>query len=606
VRRLLIALLMLWPLSAFGTIVNNNGTSGEDSISVYVSSLDSLGNPASADSFFVAVFKSGVNSAVFSDSGTAAMTGLDTVVAGAGVTHYYFHRSVADIDGAGAAGQYVGVVTARNITTGLLTPNRFMFQIVGWELDQLGDSVGVAARNSVAIIDSLNFLLDSLYAVLDTLQNQDDWIGNVRYSLADSVLRLRGLRVFGTGSDDTAAVFSGTGSGPGLLVSAGNAANGAELRGGSAGTFPTTGNALDIRSTIGAGVYVSGYADGGLFQATSVGGDALALFGGGWGTNSGYGLRAEGGRAAGFANTQSGQPALSISSTAGVGLVIDGLGDSDLVADIIGTILKPVTPTDTTRSGDTIAVMPSHWVAADSVAFQGSGNSLTAAQVATAVWNEPQNQHLTAGTFGLYLDAQVSGISSGSGQFSYGILCYDSTTDQPLPGVDVVLRSIDQSALIALGRTNTIGTVAFNLDTDSLLAIASAPGYLFSSFDTIRIFGPGVDTVYGDQFDPGAPSTPGLCRVFGYVSDLQTSPETLVTVSARLPHGVVRSGNLVVSPFSVTTQTDTLGYFYLDLIPSDSLVGTDVTYEITIDRSDGTILRKHINVPAQTSWQLVW
>ena len=42
----------------------------------------------------------------------------------------------------------------------------------------------------------------------------------------------------------------------------------------------------------------------------------------------------------------------------------------------------------------------------------------------------------------------------------------------------------------------------------------------------------------------------------------------------------------------LSTLTDSAGYFYLDLIPSDSLTPSGQLYEFTISRSDGTVLRR--------------
>lgn len=44
----------------------------------------------------------------------------------------------------------------------------------------------------------------------------------------------------------------------------------------------------------------------------------------------------------------------------------------------------------------------------------GGGSSLTEAGIADAVWNENRTGHTTAGTFGLFLDAQVSTVGGGS------------------------------------------------------------------------------------------------------------------------------------------------------------------------------------------------
>ncbi len=113
-------------------IVNNSGSTSEDSVTVAVLSLDSLGNPALSDSFFVAVFSGGkTNASVFIDSGTiSTLVGLDSIRLFGG-TLYYYSRAVADIDGNGAAGEYSGVVIAKKNSPVLRTTTRFSFQIVG-------------------------------------------------------------------------------------------------------------------------------------------------------------------------------------------------------------------------------------------------------------------------------------------------------------------------------------------------------------------------------------------------------------------------------------------------------------------------------------------
>lgn len=139
-------------------IVNNSssGETSEDSLTIIALSLDSLGSPSSADSFFVVVFGGGkTNSFVFADSGSTTMIGLDTVRVG-GVTYYYYSRKISDIDGAGAPGYYSGFVTAKSNSLALSSVSRFDFQIVGWELDDMGDSSGIAAVHAKATHDTLD------------------------------------------------------------------------------------------------------------------------------------------------------------------------------------------------------------------------------------------------------------------------------------------------------------------------------------------------------------------------------------------------------------------------------------------------------------------
>lgn len=223
-----------------------------------------------------------------------------------------------------------------------------------------------------------------------------------------------------------------------------------------------------------------------------------------------------------------------------------------------------------------------------------------------ATWDELQSGHTTTGSFGRYLDAEISGVSSGTGAYSFQIVTYDSSSGQVIPGVSLAVRNLDQTALIGTGRTNSFGLAAFNLDSDDYAVIATGPGYLFEPFDTVTVAGAGVDTVKGYPFDPGNPVSPSLCRLWGYLYDVSGVPQSKVDVSASLPGGVSRQGSLVISPFQVRTSSDSTGYFYLDLIPSDSLTPVGSLYEITVIMPGGTALRKRLAVPATSSWQLAW
>ena len=196
--------------------------------------------------------------------------------------------------------------------------------------------------------------------------------------------------------------------------------------------------------------------------------------------------------------------------------------------------------------------------------------------------------------------------SSGAGMFAYKVLVMDTTTVTRVQSVNAYLRNLNQTVLIASTRSNADGELLFNLDAGSYLLIASAPGYQFSVFDTIVVTSASEDTLMGYPFDPGMPSLPNLCRTYGYIYDLNGQPESHATVTASLPGGVARSGQTIISPFQVSTISDSLGYFYLDLIPSDSLLPQGKLYEISIAKKDGTILRQRVSIPTTTSWQISW
>ncbi len=465
IKAFLTAILVLTSLYILGAdivrpegIVNNDGNTGEDSVSVAVINWDSSGcSPISADSFWVMVLKSGDNDVVFKDSGTTSMTGLDTVQIG-GRTVYFFHRLVSDIDGPGTVGPYAGELIAKNTSLGLFSCANFSFQVVGWELDDIGDSAAFAA----VLYDSLitkGATIDSLYAILDSIQNQPTWISSFDPSIQPVFL----------GEEEFAEM-------------------------------------------------------------------ADTIFG----------------------------------------------RDSNLYDE-------------------------GYWHKIASRADSGSvGGGPDSAMIAGWVWNTPQTNHTNDGTFGKYVDAEISGIGSGSGIYSHSVVTYDSTIDQVIPGVVTAVRNLDQTSLLAVGRTDPDGIVSFNLDAGSYLLVASASGYLFQTPAPIEVTGGSIDTVFGEQFDPGTPSSPNLCRVYGYLYDLNGNPDEGVTVSATLPSGVVRFDGIIVSPHRVSTVTDSEGYFSLDLIPSTALTPSGTLYELAVSRTDGILLRQRLAVPDSGNWQLTW
>ncbi|MCP4685895.1 MAG: carboxypeptidase regulatory-like domain-containing protein [bacterium] len=395
------ALLLVLSSSAVGwPVVNNSGQSAEDSVSFAFRSLDSLGNPVAADSFFVLVVGPSGDS-VFAEAITTGSSRLDSVMQ-ADAPIYIYGVAVADIDGSGSAGSYSVSISARSSNLSLTTPFVGSFQLVDWELDDMGDSIGLAAEYAAAALDSLGRCLEAL----------------------DSL------------SPGTATVDS--------------------------------------------------------------------------------------------------------------------------------------------------------------------------ASVARAVWNAPQINHVLGGTFGRYLDTEISGMGSGSGAFAVTLVATDSSSSQPVAGARIAVRNLDQSGLIAVGSSDASGRTLLNLDADSFVVVASAPGYIFEAYDTVEIAGAATDTIWCFRFDPGEPASPSLCRVYGRLFTLEGVPTSEATVTAHLPKGVSRMGDVIVSPFPVTATTDSTGYFYLDLIPSDSLVGNDTRYELAISRSDGNILRKRMKIPTATSWQLSW
>lgn len=232
--------------------------------------------------------------------------------------------------------------------------------------------------------------------------------------------------------------------------------------------------------------------------------------------------------------------------------------------------------------------------------------TIDSASVAAYVWNTPKANHNNAATFGDYLDTDVSGLGPGAGAYAVVLVAYDSSTLQPVGGVSISVRNLAQTALIATGATDANGQLTVNVNAGSYVVAATAPAYVFEASDTLVVGGAAVDTSFGYPFDPGSPASPALCRVYGYLYDISGLPVSGIQVAAGLPSGVVQASGMIVSPYTVSTVTDSVGYFYLDLLPSDDLVPIGSEYEFSLTRKVGAILRQRMTVPDQSSWQLVW
>jgi hypothetical protein len=233
---------------------------------------------------------------------------------------------------------------------------------------------------------------------------------------------------------------------------------------------------------------------------------------------------------------------------------------------------------------------------------QGAGDS---SQIAAWVWNTPQSGHVLPGTFGSYVDANISGLGMGGGAYAVTVVAYDSVLSQPVAGVRVAVRNQSQTALMATAATDSEGEVSVNLDAGDYAVVATAPGYQFAAAHTLTVAGAATDTVTGGRFDPGTPSLPGLCRVYGYVYGIDGRPIEGARIEARLPDGVNGASILIVAPFAVETDSDESGYFFVDLIPSAELQPVVTDYEITISASGRTLYRKRVTVPSQAALWLV-
>ncbi len=201
----------------------------------------------------------------------------------------------------------------------------------------------------------------------------------------------------------------------------------------------------------------------------------------------------------------------------------------------------------------------------------------------------------------------LSSCGSGSGAYACSLYVFNSADSSALQGIRVRFLNASQTATEAVGTSNSEGLVVASLDAAEYRVWAYKAGIEFASLpDSIEVNSPSaIDTIWGSGFDPGEPVSPNLCRVFGWVFDLSGYGISGVTVMARLNKSSVRYDGSMISPFYRTASTDSTGYWYLDLIPSENLEPV-CEYEIVIYYESGRIARRRVEVPDQASWEMGW
>ncbi|MFH1893903.1 MAG: hypothetical protein ABIK83_14620 [Candidatus Zixiibacteriota bacterium] len=241
--------------------------------------------------------------------------------------------------------------------------------------------------------------------------------------------------------------------------------------------------------------------------------------------------------------------------------------------------------------------------------FQSHTSSADTGAIARSVWDDDvvalaDRRIRYADSVGTVLSVP----SSGSGAYACSLYYFNAADSSAIQGVYARVMNSSQTATSAIGITDSDGLVVMSLD-DALYHVWSyRVGYIFSPLpDSVVVSAPSiVDSIWATYFDPGSPSSPSLCRVYGWVRDLSGDGITGATVAANVRQSPLRYGSMIISPYFESTVTDTSGYWYLDLIPSGDLDPSTTSYTFSIYYKNGAIAVKSATVPDSTSWVLDW
>lgn len=195
---------------------------------------------------------------------------------------------------------------------------------------------------------------------------------------------------------------------------------------------------------------------------------------------------------------------------------------------------------------------------------------------------------------------------AGSGANSVVIRCKDSSDSSAVALAQIQVLDSTESSTIGLLTSDSQGRGFFALDNGVYCVRLYKPGWQFSVPETLRVDGDEDTTYYAPAFDPGQPPQASLCRVYGWIYDINNEPLTGTKIEAGIKRMPLRYQNLIISPYHKSTVTDSDGYWYLDLYPNSNLTPSGTKYIFHIFSPTGTVLRMESEVPSQASWELQW
>jgi hypothetical protein len=175
----------------------------------------------------------------------------------------------------------------------------------------------------------------------------------------------------------------------------------------------------------------------------------------------------------------------------------------------------------------------------------------------------------------------------------------------PILGARITIRTLNQATTRVPGLfTDGDGRGIAELDIGSYFVSVMANDYVPVT-DTLVVGRDSTWTLSMAPYDPADPPSPDLCRVYGWVYDITGDRLSDVTISAEIPseYHPVKYGSVVITPFEKRVESDSLGYWEIDLFPNEVLSDATSKYLFTIEYPSGVILHSETAVPDSVEWQ---
>ena len=188
----------------------------------------------------------------------------------------------------------------------------------------------------------------------------------------------------------------------------------------------------------------------------------------------------------------------------------------------------------------------------------------------------------------------VAWITGGTGGGSNAVTI-NVKDDNAANVVDCYVEIWDIAGTSFISRTNTnsSGNVTFNLDSNNYIVKMHKTGYYFTD-QTLVVDGVESESYTGTILTPDAPTSPTLCRIYGYYFDPAGSTYSAVKSLIKLTAIYEAADNNYYTSELIGTYNTTTGLLYFDVIQRAS-----VTLEIPILN-----VKKSFVVPATTLYKI--
>ncbi len=197
-------------------------------------------------------------------------------------------------------------------------------------------------------------------------------------------------------------------------------------------------------------------------------------------------------------------------------------------------------------------------------------------------------------------------VGAGSGANRVVIRCRNFPDNSPVSFAQIQVLDSTESSTFGLLTSDSQGRGFFALENGIYCVRLYKPGWQFSIPETLKVNGNEDTSYYANSFDPGTPPQPCLCRVFGWIYDIENQPVAGAKIEAGINKVPLKYQNVVISPYNKSALTEDDGYWYLDLYPNSILNPSSTKYIFHLFNPSGTILKLEMEVPEQGAWELQW